>query len=243
MPKPSFQAIAAATLISCLLPLQAATITQYTRATFPSTVNGVSVITQNFDSLPGNQTISTVGDVTFSASLGSPLVTGLYFASTPFYTLGSTSDDGGGFFDSLFVPSETATFSFAKPITAFAIDITSNAPVGGAYQAELSTGDKILSQYAPFIALDPFSQSGRQTIGQFIGFVSDTPFNSVTISALPVDRFGTGFSLATYAYVLDTLRYAEAPVPEPSTLFSLAPALLALGYYSHRKIHNNKPRS
>ncbi len=60
------------------------------------------------------------------------------------------------------------------------------------------------------------------TTGQFLGFVSDTPFSEVTIAA------GTGFS-----YTLDTLLYGDAAavkpgngqVPEPTSL-----VLLGLGF-------------
>ena len=59
------------------------------------------------------------------------------------------------------------------------------------------------------------------TTGQLIGFVYDSPFTSVTLSAV------TGFS-----YTLDTLVYGEAgafPMPEPETLalLGIATAILA----------------
>lgn len=102
------------------------------------------------------------------------------------------------------------TFSFGTGLSAFGIDIDTSATTG-AYSATTNLGDIIASVSDPF--------PGFST-GNFVGFSSDTPFTSVTISA------NTGFT-----YTLDTLR----AVPEPGTLALAAFALLAAAGWSRRR--------
>jgi hypothetical protein len=142
--------------------------------------------------------------LTYGASAGTPIVTTTYLTSTDPNGLGSTS---AGYF----LPSETATFSFNSPITAFAIDVNTYAPADGAYSASLNSGDVVNSLHEVF---------PNTTTGQFIGFVSDTAFSSVTISAT------TG-----YSYTLDTLVYGSATaVPEPEAYAMLLAGLGLLGW-------------
>lgn len=170
-----------------------AAITTYNRATFQAAVPGGGVTEQNFDSL-AQGILGTLGNVTYGASGGSALVTDVFLTTTAPNGLGSTSV---GFFES----SEQALFTFASPITAFAIDVNTFATTEGAYQATLNTGEMVLSRFDVF--------PGTST-GQFLGLTSDSAFTSVTVSAW------TGFS-----YTLDTLVYGEAEavagIPEPST--------------------------
>ena len=177
-------------LVVCASQLTlAATITPFDRATFQAALSGGNAFGQDFEGLASGSTIGTVGDVTYAASQGQPLVTSAFLTTTPPNGLGSTSV---GFF----LPSETATISFATPITAFGIDINTFATTEGAYQGTLNLGDQVLSFFDVFPG---------QATGQFLGFISDTAFTSVTIAAL------TGFS-----YTLDSLVYGQAEeiVPE-----------------------------
>jgi hypothetical protein len=161
----------------------AATINSVDRAAFQAAVSGGTITGQNFDSIANGTILTTLGGVTFGASLGSPLVTNSFLTTTSPNGLGSTSI---GFFQ----PTELATFAFLNPITAFAIDVNTFATINGAYTATLNTGDVVLSLFEVF--------PGAIT-GQFIGFVSDTPFSNVTIAAT------SGFS-----YTLDTLAFGSA---------------------------------
>lgn len=165
------------------------------RTTFQTAIAGATTLgVQNFDALAAGTVLATIGDVTYGASTGSPLVTSSYLTSTGENGLGRT---GVGYF----LATDTASFTFAKAITAFAIDINTFATANGAYSVLLDTGDTSLSIFESFPA--------RGT-GQFIGFVSNTPFTSVTLRS-------TGLS-----YTLDTLIYGAREavvtpgVPEPA---------------------------
>lgn len=192
----------------------AATITLYDRATFQLAVAGATITQQTFDGFVDGTALGTVGGVTYSASGGTVVVTDTYLTTTFPNGIGSTSTSGA--FCCFFTGAETATFAFTSPVSAFGIDINTFAPTPGAYSGTLSTGDVVPSAFDTF--------PGTFT-GQFLGFISDTPFTSVTIAA------NTGFS-----YTLDTLVFGDAqaivdaasPVPEPATLMLMGGGLLAL---------------
>jgi hypothetical protein len=198
----------------CLSHAPAATITGYNRASFSTALSGGTVTGQNFDGLANGTILTTLNGVTYGASQGSAIVTDTYLTTTNPNGLGSTS---AGFFKS----NESATLSFATAITAFGIDINTFAPTAGDYVATINLGNTILSKFDVF--------PGTST-GQFIGFISDTPFTSVSISPLADPN------QSSYSYTLDSLVYGNAAAivnaasPEPSTvgIFGLGLLLLAL---------------
>tara|TARA_R110000744_G_scaffold174083_2_gene292800 strand:+ start:3479 stop:4123 length:645 start_codon:yes stop_codon:yes gene_type:complete len=191
----------------------AALITSVDRADFQTAVVGGTIDDQNFDSLAVGLLLGTLDGVTYSASGGTPIITNTFLTSTSPNGLGSTSV---GFFESL----ESATFSFDNAITAFAIDINTFANTDGAYQGVLNIGDTVTSIFEVFPST---------ATGQFLGFVSDSAFTSITISAT------TGFG-----YTLDTLVYGDATsvvsaVPEPSTLAIFVLGLMGLASCRFKK--------
>lgn len=201
--------LAFSALFALIPSLASATVvSSVDRATFQTAVNGGTVIQQNFDSLAAGTILGATADVTYGASLGSPVVTANFLTTTFPNGLGSTS---AGYF----LAGETATFFFNNSTTAFAIDINTYATSAGAYTASLDTGDIVNSIYETF---------PNTSTGEFIGFVSAIPFSSVTIASR------TGFS-----YTLDTLVYGDAAavtgpttVPEPGSLAMYGVGLLAL---------------
>ncbi len=189
---------------------QAATITSVDRAAFAAAVVGGTIGSQDFDGIAAGTLLTTTPDVTYSASGGTPIVTANFLTTTPPNGLGSTSI---GFFN-----DEIATFVFTMPITAFAIDINTFAEADGAYSATLNTGDVVLSLFEVFPG---------QITGQFIGFVSDTPFSSVSISQNDA-----------FTFTLDTLVYGDAAtvvVPLPGALLLLLSALPIFRLIGRRK--------
>lgn len=180
-----------------------AVIASVDRATFQAGVSGGAITSQNFDSLAAGTILGATTDLTYSASAGSPIVTNSFITSTDPNGLGSTSS---GFFQ----PDETMTFSFNSPVTAFAIDINTFAATDGSYRASLDIGDIITSRYEVFPGLGT---------GQFIGYISDIAFSSVTVSAMAGD-----------AYTLDTLIYGNTvTVSEPGTFALIGLGLAGIG--------------
>ena len=127
----------------------------------------------------------------------------LFLPLSPPNSLGDVSD---GFFS----PGETISFSFPGSIIAFGISINTFAQGAGAFSATNGLGDVALSVFDPF--------PGSST-GQFVGFISDTPFSAVTIAAP-----------GGYTYTLDDLNFVPVAVPPvvvpgPATLILVGAGL------------------
>ncbi len=179
---------------------------------------------QDFEGTSQGQLLSTLGNVTFSATGSYPLVaTDKRNASSGVMSLAARipeSTVAGGYIFNI-ASDQKVTFSFATKVAAFAIDInTFLGSVGGGiggFFAEIRSGGVLLATTAPILsAFDPFLTNSKDsipagTVGQFIGFTSDTPFDSVTIGALESNPDKKLFSLDT----LVTVDYEEPVVPEP----------------------------
>jgi PEP-CTERM motif len=197
--------VAAIAVTVTATPAHATIITYTNRASFDAAFPGAAV--ENWDGFASGTTIpngSTVNGITYHSSNGNALVTNNFLPSTAPNTLG---ENVNGFF----LGTDSMTFTFTKPLTAFGIDINTFATATGDYIATTNNGDVINSFFNPFPSFGT---------GEFIGFSSTTPFTSVTISS------PTGI-----AYTLDTLR-AQA-VPEPATLAVFG--TLALGAFGVRR--------
>jgi hypothetical protein len=131
-------------------------------------------------------------------------------------SLGHESD-GGDVRDGFFSPGETISFSFPGPIIAFGISINTLAQGAGAYSATNDLGDVVLSSFDHF--------PGFST-GQFVGFISDTPFSAVTIAS-PGDF--------TNGYTLDDLNFVPVAVPGPATLILVGAGLAGVGAASWKR--------
>ena len=196
MSKLNILVAALAASVTTLGAASAATLTSLDRATFQAAIGG-GVSYQDFDGLAVDSLLTDDGNVTYSTTGGTPLVTDDYLTSTSPQGLGATNV---GFF----LTTDSLTLTFDSAITAFAIDINTFATADGSYSGLLNTGDTVDSIFETF--------PGFGT-GQFIGFISDTAFTSLTIS-----------SPGGFAYTVDTLIYGEArdviepgAIPEPGT--------------------------
>ncbi len=116
---------------------------------------------------------------------------------------------------------DTFTFGFPQPIRAFGITFSSTFAINnGDYLLTTDRGDVIPSFFDPLFPGFP--------LGQFAGFVSDEPFNSVTVS-----------STANALYGMDDLVFARS-VPEPSSLVLLSLGLFGLGAGTRRLRANRR---
>ncbi len=207
---------------------QATAIVSVDRATFAAAVDGGDIAGEDFEDIAAGTLLPSLNGVTFDASEGDVIVTADFLTTTFPNGIGSTSSlqinpDIGAFF----LDTETVTLTFDAAITAFAIDINTFADTEGAYSATLSTGEVVTSIFEVF----PDSDTG-----QFLGFVADTAFTSITIAAI------SGFS-----YTLDSLVFGDAAavvnpgdvfgseVPLPAALPLMLAGLGGLGFASRRR--------
>ncbi|PZQ57293.1 MAG: hypothetical protein DI570_20045 [Phenylobacterium zucineum] len=205
-------AAAAVVAFSGFSAAEAAVLTSLDRATFQAAVGG-GVTLQNFDGYTAGDILTDDGSVTYSTTGGDPLVTNTYLTSTSPNGLGATAV---GFFQA----GDTLTLTFSSAISAFALDINTFASADGAYSVLLNTGDTAFSIFETF--------PGTGT-GQFIGFVSDTGFTSLTLS-----------TVSGFAYTVDTLIYGEARdvtggIPEPGTWALMLAGFGAVGASLRRR--------
>jgi hypothetical protein len=186
-------------------PANAAIITFPNRAAFDLGVTGEIVETWE-DNAVG--TVIPDGGILDGIIYSTPgpdaAVGNLFLPLSPPNSLGDVSD---GFFS----PGETISFSFPGSILAFGISINTFAEGTGVFSATNDLGDVALSFFDPF--------PGSST-GQFVGFISDTPFSAVTIAA------PGGFT-----YTLDDLNFVPVAVavPGPATLILVGAGLAGVG--------------
>jgi hypothetical protein len=201
-----------------------ATIVQYDNRTAFEAIG--PYIIESWDEF-GNGTIidnrSTVHGITYNYVPDIPafartdvnfMVTQAYADTTGSNTLGLTSDDGGY----PYFTYDGVEFVFSQRVRAFGIDISTYATDDHTFMAITNNGDVAYSVFNPFPGL---------TTGQFLGFTSDEPFTSVTLtynSAL------IGPNFTPYSWVLDTMR-----VPLPPSLLLLGSGLAGLGLLRFKK--------
>ncbi len=205
-------------------PSAAATISTYTREGFKFFLNGVDETFQTFEGFANGTPVSAIDGVTY-ATTGSE---GVYITDTAKSSSGTNSlaslvrTSTTQFF--AFANDQKVTFTFASNIAAFAIDINTFLESAdgskGLFTATFNTAgvpSVVTSLFDPFGTArlpgsDPLNPT-RIPVGQFIGFSSDTPFNSVTIAGLPTNPALKTFTLDT----LITAPYVEPEEPEEPT--------------------------
>ena len=190
-------------------PASAAIITFPSRAAFGLGVTGEIVETWE-DNAVGTVVpdAGILDGIIYSTPGPDAAVGNLFLPLSPPNSLGDVSD---GFFS----PGETISFSFPGPIIAFGISINTFAQGAGAFSATNGLGDVALSVFDPF--------PGSST-GQFVGFISDTPFSAVTIAA------PGGFT-----YTLDDLNFVPVAVPGPAPLILVGAGLAGVGAASWKR--------
>jgi len=168
---------------------------------------------EGWDIFPAGALITDLNGVSYVPSEGTAVTTDGGATVSPPNGLGSTSRFGGEPNDAL-NPSETVSFLFDMPIVAFGISINTFANGTGDYVLINDLGDTALSEFDPFPGVDT---------GQFVGFISNTPFTSVTVSGTPFAFWG-----------LDDMTFATQ-VPEPTSFGVVGAALVALGLIRQRR--------
>lgn len=113
-------------------------------------------------------------------------------------------------------PSGTATYSFAKPITAFGLWLT------GVQTVFTSTFTLTFSDGAPETLNLPINVNGGTT---YYGFTDSASFSSITITNLSNDAWGQ-----------DLVSYSNQTTPEPSSLLLLGSGALGLAGLIRRKL-------
>lgn len=188
--------------IAASISLSQAAITTYgDRISYNAAIDAdasLSKTVQGWDGLAHGTVLTTLDGVTYAATSGDVIVTHSFLPLSSPNAVGITPLE-------FFTGGDGITFTFATPIYAFGISFNTFATIAGSYMLSTSVGDAGSSY-------DPFPGFGT---GQFAGLISDTLFDTVTVS-----------SPGGLPYTLDDLTYATGPaVPDQSPTL----ALLALG--------------
>ncbi len=222
-----FAGLTLAALFFCSAPHALATILTYdNRVAFYAAIDAAPNLarkTEGWDAFGSGSVIRsgwTVNGISYYSPLGDFKVSWLGQSTSPPSTLGAAWRPGlSGFY-----PGEAITFAFEAHSYAFGISFNTFAREMGPYAAINEWGDGASSYYDPFPGSDT---------GQFLGFISDRPFSTIDLSALPYPP-GPNTS-----WGLDDLTYAvRAAVPEPGTFFLLGMGVIGFTVIRHRSIRS-----
>jgi hypothetical protein len=228
-----------------------AQITTYDRDGYTAFLNGVDEITETFDGLAVGSVPNKLGGMTLSSVGGNGLViTDARNASSGTKSLASPLPGTNGRILYNLAADQKVTFTFAVAVASFAIDINtflgSPGDSPGGFFATLGVRDPVLgtiTQLATNVPLnsiyDPFntnSKPGLPAVGQFIGFSSNTPFDSITIGQLNTNPNPKLYSLDTVVYVpKKDDPPPPSPVPGPLSLPLLLSAVASLVVIRRRR--------
>ncbi len=187
-----------------------ATISYSDEAAFTAGVGGAPIAMESFESITGGNGTS-LAFPTVDVSCDGGAWCSSFFGVSPILP----TDGSQGVF---FATPDSITFTFATPITAFAIDVGDLGTQGPTdFSATLSNGNEItfLSGY-----------SGSSFDQLFIGLIDNIEFTSITFhGSMPDDGI-----------YFDRMQTALAiPVPEPEIYVMLLAGLGFLGIVSRRR--------
>jgi hypothetical protein len=194
-------------------PVQAAPIVYTTDATFLAAAGG-GLIFESFETATQAGTVVTYPGGTFSCS-GASFCPGFFGISPAFADTGTRSV--------YFATPDSATFTFAAPVTAFGIAI------GGAGDVAPLTLTALLSNGSSVTALGPGYVGSFDVFGsnrQYFGVIDTVPFVSVTFSG---SNTSDGIFFDSMSRGL-----ASATAPEPGSLLLFGTALA--GWLARRKV-------
>ncbi len=179
-----------------------ASVAVYTTSAAFNAAGAGSLPAQNFDGGPTGSTPIVVGGITITSISQSTLVGSALYGSGN--SLQWSTNAAG-----------STTLTFLTPITAFAADFFDVGTVGATtLTAALNNGDNAVL-FSGF--------TGASGNLQFRGFISTTPFTSITFTNTASGDF----------VELDNVRFGTAIVPEPATMAVFG--LMAVGAFGVRR--------
>ena len=179
-----------------------AAVTVYSTSASFNAAGGASLPTQNFDGGPTGTTPIVVSGITSTSVSQTTQVSTALFGS-------------GNSLQWSTNPAGSTTLTFLTPITAFAADFFDVGTVGATtLTAALNNGDNA-------VLFSGFTGGGGNQ--QFRGFISTTPFTSITFT----NTAGGDF------VEIDNVRFGAATVPEPATMAVFG--LMAVGAFGVRR--------
>lgn len=191
---------------------EATTIAFTDRLTFYTVIVGVpGTGVEGWDLYAADYVIangSTLNGITYNFSSGDGRVDNTYLPISSPNGLGKVATNGGPNFFVGGGGGDVIGFGFSQPIYAFGISINTYEDQAGAYQFAAYSGGSLVG-----FALSGYDPFPGTTTGQFVGLISDTPFDFVGFT-----------STSALGYTLDDMTYVATP--EPATLLLLGGGLL-----------------